>query len=246
VTPALYDAIGTTYARHRRPDPRLEAAVWRALGDARSVVNVGAGAGAYEPPDRRVVAVEPSAVMIAQRAPGAAPAVRARAEALPFADGAFDAAMAVLTLHHWTDARRGLAECMRVSRGRVVVLTWDPEGPGFWLTRDYFPQVRELDDRLFPTLPTLREMLGGAEILPLAVPSDCADGFLGAFWRRPEAYLDPSVRDGMSSFRRFDAAPGLARLRADLESGAWHARHGHLLQRHELDIGYRLVVSRRD
>jgi SAM-dependent methyltransferase len=242
---ALYDRIGTTYARTRRPDPRFEAAVWRALGGAASVVNVGAGAGAYEPPDRRVAAVEPSAVMIAQRPPGAAPALRARAEALPFADDAFDAAMAILTVHHWSDPARGLAECARVARDRVVILTWDPDGPGFWLTRDYFPEIVDLDRGSFLSIGAVARALGGAaEVRPLPVPADCADGFLGAFWRRPEAYFAPAVRAGISAFARIpDPAPALARLRADLDSGAWAARNADLLARDELDIGYRLVVA---
>lgn len=154
------------------------------------MLNVGAGAGAYEPHERRVVAAEPSAVMVAQRPPSAAPAVRARAEALPFADRAFEAVLATLTLHHWSDQRRGLHECRRVARDRVVLLTWDPGGPGFWLVRDYFPEIADLDRESFPTIAALCAMLGrDAEVIPVPIPADCTDGFLGAYWRRPEAYL---------------------------------------------------------
>ncbi len=242
----LYDTIGRTYARGRRPDPRIAARLTAALGDAQSVVNVGAGAGSYEPTDRRVVAVEPSRVMLAQRPPGAASAVRARAEALPFPDRSFDAAMAVLTVHHWTDRPRGLAECARVARRRVVLLTWDPAAEPFWLLRDYFPQFVEVDRAVFPALAEYAEAFGpGArvEVAPVPVPRDCADGFLGAYWARPAAYLDPEVRAGISSFARPGAEAGLARLRADLAAGAWHSRNGHLLAADALDLGYRLVVA---
>ena len=187
---SVYDTIGRGYARQRRPDPRIAAHVTAALGGARSVLNVGAGAGSYEPPDRRVVAVEPSGVMLAQRPPGAAPAVQARAEALPFPDRAFDATMAVLTLHHWADRARGLAECARVARERVVLLTWDPAASGFWLTKEYFPAFIEADRRAFPCIASYAGAFGpGARVhVPaVPVPRDCVDGFLGAYWARPEA-----------------------------------------------------------
>lgn len=249
---ALYEAIGRGYARTRRPDPRLAAAITAALGPARTVVNVGAGAGSYEPADRDVVAVEPAAVMVAQRPPGAAPAVRARSEALPFADGAFDAALAVLTVHHWADRAGGLAECARVARGRVVVFTWDPASDGFWLVQDYFPDLLALDRRIFPGMPELVDGLGAAfgaggnvDVRPVPIPADCVDGFTGAYWRRPAAYLDAGVRGAMSSFGRVDDVDvRLDRLRADLASGTWAARHGGLVGLDALDVGYRLVVAR--
>jgi SAM-dependent methyltransferase len=243
---ARYDTIGRGYARGRRPDPRIAARLAAAVGDAQSVLNVGAGAGSYEPPDRRVIAVEPSAVMLAQRPSGAASAVRARAEALPFPDRAFDATMAILTLHHWADRARGFAECARVAQRRVVVLTWDPAADAFWLVRDYFPQFLEADREVFPAMAAYDEAFGpGArvEVAPVPVPRDCVDGFLGAYWARPEAYLDAAVRAGISSFARPDTEAGLARLRADLATGAWHARHGHLIAADEMDLGYRLVVG---
>ena len=245
-TRAVFDTIGRGYARQRRPDPRIAAQLTAALGGARSVLNVGAGAGSYEPPDRRVVAVEPSAVMLAQRPPGAAPAVQARAEALPFPDRAFDALMAVLTLHHWADRAGGLAECARVARQRVVLLTWDPAADAFWLLQEYLPAFVEVDRRQFPPMATYEEAFGpGArvEVAVVPVPHDCVDGFLGAYWARPAAYLDPGVRAGISSFAHPGAEPGLERLRADLATGAWYARHGHLLASDALDLGYRLVVA---
>jgi SAM-dependent methyltransferase len=238
-----YDIIGRAYAGRRRADTRIAGAITSALGGAKSVVNVGAGAGSYEPADRVVVAVEPSAVMIAQRPEDAAPAVRASAERLPFSDGSFEAALAVLTLHHWSDWRAGLAEMRRVARNRVVILTWDPAHTGFWLVRDYFPDLIEFDRRIFPALAELEAALGRVEVSAVPVPHDCADGFLGAYWRRPWEYLDEAVRGGISTFARIgDVEPRLERLRADLESGRWGVKNAGLLDLEELDLGYRLVV----
>lgn len=236
-----YDAIGKAYSRYRVPDERIAARISDALGVAETVLNVGAGTGSYEPAGRRVVAVEPSTVMIAQRPPGSAPVVRASAEALPFADGAFDAAMAVLTVHHWADWRRGVAEMARVARA-VVILTWDPAHEGFWLTRDYFPDFVAFDRTIFPPLDALASALGGADVQPVLVPGDCADGFLGAYWCRPRAYLDAGARGAISSFAGIeDADPRIRRLAGDLDLGCWHDRYGHLLSEDTLDAGYRLV-----
>jgi SAM-dependent methyltransferase len=245
--PPVYDRIGSRYATTRRPDPRIAAAIAAALGDARTVVNVGAGAGAYEPADRTVVAVEPSWTMIAQRPPRAAPCTQGAAEQLPFRDRSLDASLGVLTTHHWADRAAGLGELRRVARRRVVLLTWDPDGSGdFWLTAEYLPEIMDLDRPRFPPVATLEGSLGPTRIIPVAVPHDCQDGFLGAFWRRPEAYLDPDVRNGISAFAQM--APehvrrGLARLADDLRSGRWEARHGALRGRDSLDVGYRLVVA---
>lgn len=241
---ALYDTIGTGYAARRQSDPRIAAQIEVALGKAVNVVNVGAGTGSYEPAGRDVVAVEPSAEMIAQRASGTAPVVQASAEALPFPEGHFDAAMAVLTVHHWADPARGLAEMCRVSRGPVVILTYDPTmAEQVWL-HHYLPQLAALDRKTMPPLSLYGEVLGPATIAPVPVPGDCVDGFLHAWWRRPQAYLDPAVRHGSSSFRLLDGLDsGLARLEADLASGEWHRRFGHLLDLPELDCGYRMVVA---
>jgi SAM-dependent methyltransferase len=245
-TSELYDTIGQGYRRYRRPDPRIAAAIKRALGDAVSVTNVGAGAGSYEPRDRKVVAVEPSLTMIRQRAQGAAPVVRAVASALPFRDACFDAALAILTLHHWSDRAHGLAELARAARRRVVILThtWDPAASGFWLVDDYFPEILASDRLIFPTLDELRRALGRLAVFDVPIPRDCSDGFLGAYWARPEAYLDAGVRGAISGFAKLaDAGPGLARLRADLASGVWERRYGALRTREQLDLGYRLVVA---
>jgi SAM-dependent methyltransferase len=224
----------------------VEAAIRAALGDAASVVNVGAGAGSYEPPGT-VLAVEPSAAMIAQRPEGAPPAVQATAERIPLPDGACDAALAVLTIHHWPNPARGVAEMRRVAR-RVVILTWDPGfADAFWLVRDYLPESKDFDRGRMPSIPHVCEWMGGADVSAVPVPHDCRDGFFAAFWRRPEAYLDPRVRAGMSNLAQLGAAPvdrAVAALRADLESGAWRERNRDLLELEELDLGYRLLASR--
>lgn len=235
----IYNAIGAGYARRRQTDPRIAALIHAALGDARRVLNVGAGAGSYEPADRIVQAVEPSQTMIAQRPADAAPCVCATAEALPFADGAFDAAMAVLTIHHWSDWRTGLGEMRLVAR-RIVLLTFDIDATDFWLF-DYFPALAELDRAIMPKLADLEAALGPAHVAPVEIPHDCVDGFLGAYWRTPEIYLDPAARASMSSFARIDAADGLQRLSNDLATGAWRARYPHLPDRDSLDVGYRLL-----
>ncbi len=241
----LYDALGLTYQDHRRPETRIAAAIVRALGDVHTVVNVGAGTGAYEPHDRAVVAVEPSITMIRHRPSGSAPVVQASALQLPFVDGAFGAALAVLTVHHWPDRSRGLTELARVVRDRVVIVTWDPATSGFWLTEEYFPEILDLDRQIFPTMEELRRILGDLNVYPLPIPYDCSDGFLGAYWRRPHAYLDAGIRRAISTFSKLpDIEAGSARLRRDIEDGTWNRRHWHILSRRELDLGYRIVVAR--
>ena len=243
---ALYDQIGTTYTSTRCPDPRIAAAIVRALGDATSVVNVGAGAGAYEPTDRQVLAVEPSRHMIRQRARGSANVIQASAEALPLRDRSFDAALAVLTLHHWGNWRRGLDEMRRVAN-HLVIVTVEPEDlRRFWLTAEYFPEIVELDRGRCPLVTDVAEYIADCRVDRIEIPHDCIDGFLGAFWRRPEAYLDPNVRAGMSGFALLNTnvvSRGVERLRADLESGVWEQRFGHLRKLDVLDVCYRLVVT---
>jgi len=243
---ALYDTIGKRYTSTRRADPRIAAAIVAAFGDAESVINVGAGAGAYEPVDRRLVAVEPSRHMIGQRSNTGSVVVQALAEALPFGAGTFDAALAVLTVHHWTDWRSGVDEMKRVAR-RVVIFTAEPrDAANFWLTDAYFPQIVELDRGRYPSTTELVHHIGDCRVERVPIPHDCVDGFLAAFWRRPEAYLDPAVRAGMSGFALLDQRvvdAGVARLEADLESGAWERRFGHIRSLDALDVCYRLVVS---
>lgn len=238
---ARYDAIGAGYTRTRQTDPRIAAIIHAALGTAKTVLNVGAGAGSYEPADRTVIAVEPSTEMIRQRPADAATAVRASADNLPFNDDTFDAAMAVLTLHHWPDKEAGLREVRRVTRGPLVLVTFDPAARP-WLI-DYFPALAELDAKQFPRLEQYAEWLDQSRIEPIPVPHDCSDGFLYSYWRRPQAYLDPAVQNGSSSFHAIDANPGLLQLEADLASGLWHKRYADLLKLAEYDAGYRLIVA---
>jgi SAM-dependent methyltransferase len=249
-----YDSIGCTYVATRRPDPRIAAAVRDALGEVRSVVNVGAGAGAYEPPDLEVVAVEPSSVMIAQRSVPAARVLRASAERLPLEDGSVDAAMAILSDHHWSDRVAGLGEMLRVARRRVVLLNADPDlWDRFWLSRDYLPEFRSLIPTRYRVRAAWREelraVLGEVEFRVLPIPWDCRDGFYSSFWRRPAAYLDPEVRANISVFQRLESVTvdaAVSRLRRDLESGAWHARYAPLVDLDALDTGFRLVIAERD
>ncbi len=241
--PAVYDTIGVNYADLRRPDPRIAGLIDRALGNAETVLNVGAGTGSYEPATRAVTALEPSAAMIRQRPAGAAPVIQGRAEALPFADDSFDAAMAILTIHHWANQPQGLRELRRVARGAVVMLTFDPQARP-WLT-DYLPDLAALDETQMPALSDYAHHLGPVDAHPVPVPRDCSDGFLYAYWARPAAYLDPRIRTGSSSFWKLPAAAaGLERLERDLASGAWTDRYGHLLKQDALDVGYRLIVTR--
>lgn len=245
---ALYDRIGRGYAEFRRPDPRIASAIDAALGDAASVVNVGAGTGSYEPSGRSVIAIEPSEVMIGQRPSGAAPCLLGSAEALPLENGCADAAMAILTAHHWSDLEGGLREMARVARRRAVLLTWVPDAPHatpFWLTQDYFPEIVAYDRTIFLGALALTEMLerliGPTRMSPVPIPHDCIDGFLCAYWRRPESYLDPDVRRAISSFARIDAEAGLAKLWGDLASGRWAERNRSLVSRESLDVGYRII-----
>lgn len=242
-----YNRLGLNYTDFRQPEPRIAAAIWDALGDARSVVNVGAGSGSYEPSEREVIAVEPSPVMIAQRPPAAAPALEGVAEALPLADKSVDAAMGVLTIHHWQDLEAGLAEMRRVTRQRIVLLTLDAEvASDTWLIADYFPEAGSMDRDVMPSAARLRTALPGAAIEPVPVPCGCLDGFTSALWDRPEWLLDPEVRRASSTWHRMPpgaADRGLERLRAELESGQWDEKYGHLRTQAEYDAGLRLVCA---
>jgi SAM-dependent methyltransferase len=242
----LYDTIGATYTVTRRTEPRVAARIWAALGDAKTVLNVGAGTGSYEPPDRYILGVEPSALMRSQRLPGAAPCLAGSAENLPFDDTSFDAAMAVCTVHHWQDPIAGLQEMRRVAR-RVVVFLFDTSEPGqFWLTRDYLPEFAGLRScRVLASLPELAGAIG-ARMEPVPIPWDCADGFFEAFWRRPEAYLDENVRRGVSVWDGVgpDAEQrAVHSLRHDLGSGRWAERNRNLVDLEEAQLGARLLIA---
>jgi len=243
---ASYDTIGINYSDLRKPDARIGAAIRRALGSARTVLNIGAGAGSYEPADRQVRAVEPAIELIRQRGATAARVIQGHAENLPFDDNSFDASMAILTIHHWSDKGKGLKEMRRVTRGPVVLLTFDPSCRGSWLT-DYIPELVTLDERQMPRMTDYEKWLGPVEISAVPIPHDCTDGFLYAYWRRPAAYLDPRIRTGMSSFWMIDnVEEALGRLASDLDSGAWAERYADLLDLDARDLGYRLVTTKQD
>ncbi len=241
-----YERHGLTYARNRRADPRIEARIHAALGDAHTVLNVGAGSGSYEPSDRSVLAVEPSATMRAQRPVGAAPAIAARAEFLPFDEGSFDAAMACVTIHHWEPPEAGLAELRRVARGPVVVFTFDLEHLPAWQL-EYLAEGIELELPRFPAIAEVERALGGrTRVERVPTPADCADGFFEAFWARPEALLDPAIRASQSMWALLDPAVEkriVKRLAEALRSGAWDAEHGHLRGQESFDGSLRLVIS---
>jgi SAM-dependent methyltransferase len=244
-----YDTIGSGYANTRREDARIMSRIEAVLGDARTVVNVGAGAGSYEPLDRHVIAIEPSDVMAAQRPPHRVPAIRASAGALPLRDASVDAAMAFLTIHHWDDEREsGVRELRRVARGRVLIATCDPRVSGaMWLMRDYLPEVAELDMRIFPLPEQLCEWLGGrtrVEVVPIA--RDTPDWMLMSFWAHPERLLDEAARNATSGFARMPkavVARVVAAIRRDLASGEWARKQGGLRELDEYDAGLRFVVS---
>jgi SAM-dependent methyltransferase len=242
--PDQYDTIGRGYAAFRRSDPHIAEQIWSAIGDVTRIVNVGAGTGSYEMPDRQLVAVEPSEVMLRQRGPTSAPVIRAAAEALPFADQAFDVGMAMMTVHHWADLRAGLAELRRVS-ARQVVFTFDPDmHDALWVFTEYV--TASLGFAEAAPLGAVTEALGSCRVEIVPTPADCTDGFASAYWRRPEQYLTPAVRASISAFAQLDATevdPGMARLADDLATGAWRERHADLLHLDAIDAGLRLVIS---
>jgi SAM-dependent methyltransferase len=244
VTPQRYDDIGLGYTAFRQPDPRIAAQIWDAVGDAGRIVNVGAGTGSYESNDRALIAVEPSEVMVRQRRPDACPVVRAGAEHLPFPDRTFDVALALMTIHHWGDLRRGLHELRRVA-DRQVIFTFDPAmHDALWVFTEYVPASMGFANEA--PLETIVNELSGARVEVVPVPADCTDGFASAYWRRPERYLSRTARASISAFARLaeaDVDPGMARLERDLHTGAWERRHSDLLQLDAADFGLRLVIA---
>ena len=239
-----YDTIGVNYSDLRKPDPRIARLIERALGSAESILNVGAGTGSYEPADRNVTALEPSKEMIRQRGTAAAPVIQGHAEDLPFDDNSFDASMAILTLHHWADKEKGLKEMRRVTRGPVVLLTYDPSFRGFWLA-DYIPELVTLDVKQMPGMTDYEKWLGPVKTTAVPIPHDCSDGFLCAYWRRPAAYLDPKVRAAISSFHAISRiSSALEKLENDLNTGRWKQRYSDVLKLDECDFGYRLVTTK--
>ncbi|HWO67053.1 MAG TPA: class I SAM-dependent methyltransferase [Umezawaea sp.] len=243
-----HETNGSGYAVRRRTDPRIAAHVHAALGDATTVLNVGAGTGSYEPEDREVTAVEPSASMRSLRPAHLAPAIDATAEDLPFADDSFDAAMAAVTVHQWADTDRGLRELRRVSRGPVVVLTFDGDALDLLWLADYVPELMDAERRRYPAIDHIADVLGGTvDVVPIPIPADCVDGFSEAYYARPERFLDPAVRRSQSAWDFVDTDTiyrGVARLRADLDTGEWHHRYGEVAARPEFVGSLRLIVAR--
>jgi SAM-dependent methyltransferase len=240
-----YDQLASQYERFRKPDPRIAKRIHFHLRGARQILNVGAGMGSYEPNGCEVVAVEPVRKMISGRRNAKALLVQGAAEALPFKDGSFDCSMGILTMHHWSDITAGLREMRRVTRGGIVLFTWTGYGGSFWL-EEYIPEIKGIDEALFPTLEDLDRMLGGISVETVEIPHDCTDGFMCAYWRRPDMYLDPDRRRAISTFSRISEVKGrLDRLREDIESGVWRGKYGRLLEKESMDLGYRLVVSRK-
>ncbi len=241
-----YDRTGHTYSQTRQPDARIATVIERELRGMASVANIGAGTGSYEPA-ATVVAVEPSRVMINQRRPNAAPVIQAVAEHLPIRSNAVDAAIALLTVHHWSDAMAGVGEMIRIARRRVIIFTWDDTVfRQFWLLREYLPAAAETDASLAIPIARLTALFNQVSILPIPIPHDCIDGFGGAYWRRPHAYLDDTVRAGMSMLAltpKTQLQEGLTRLRGDLATGEWACQHADIIDKIYLDLGYRLVVA---
>lgn len=237
-----YDPLAKDYQQFRIPDPRIQTAIWNHLGDSQRVLNVGAGIGSYEPRHCEVVAIEPSRQMLAQRSNSNAQLVNGCAEQLPFRDNTFDLSMALLTIHHWRDIRQGLMEMLRVTRNKIIIFTWIGYHSDFWLN-DYIPEIKHIDDHLFPPLDELETVLGTCSVETVEIPHDCSDGFMCAYWRRPEAYLDSGIRKAISTFSRMgELKQPLAALNRDLDSEQWHKRYGHLLDKRSMDFGYRLVI----
>ena len=241
----LYDKIGKDYAVKRQTEPRIASLINEQLEGATRILNIGAGTGSYEPTGVDLVALEPSAEMIGQRSADAYPAVQGSAEYLPFEDNSFSHAMTVLSMHHWSDKPKAFHEINRVTSDRFVAISWNPEATTFWLTRDYFPEIMEEDVNIFPKMDVFDQYFDEVKVQPIPIPEDCIDGFLSAFWKRPEAYLSSLVRQSISSFAKMkDASKGLQKLKDDLESGVWHERNKDTLKLTELDVGYVLISAK--
>jgi SAM-dependent methyltransferase len=242
-----YGIVGRHYSTFRQPDPRIARAIHAELDGIDSIVNIGAGTGSYEPLDKLVAAVEPSDTMIAQRIDRDNTKIyRAFAENLPFESSSFDAALAILTIHHWNNWQKGLQEALRVAKFKVVLFTWVGMPKGFWLF-DYFPEIEHIDKALFPSVEQLSTVLGNVDVKTVPIPAGCKDGFMCAYWARPENYLNSRARSTISTFSRIgDVEEGVKKLEKDIESGEWQNKYGYLQDLPELDFGYRLIVSNKN
>ena len=240
----IYDEIGIHYSASRQTDDRIAAEIHSKLSGAGRILNIGAGSGSYEPEGVDLIAVEPSSEMIAQRSTSAHPVVQASAESLPFEENAFSHVMTVLSMHHWKDRVQAYSEINRVATEKFVALTWDPDAKPFWLTRDYFPDIMEVDRKIFARKDEFNEYFDNVEITPLLIPEDCKDGFLAAFWKRPQAYLRENIRQSMSSFAKMaNTSTGLQQLERDLKNGTWKVKNKDILDRDTLDAGYILISA---
>ena len=238
-----YDQIGIDYAGQRKSDPRIAAQIHEHLKGADKILNIGAGTGSYEPEEADLIALEPSSKMIEQRN-SSHPVIQASAEELPFEDKHFSHTMTVLSMHHWTDQVKAFKEISRVTKEKFVAVSWNPESAPFWLTEDYFPEIYQTDLKIFPFLNEIKNHFTKVKIEPLLIPADCIDGFLAAYWKRPEAYLDPRVRQSISTFSKLEnIEEGLLKLNSDLEDGTWARRNALLLDQEQLDTGYVIVLS---
>lgn len=241
---AKYDKIGINYAKKRKSDPRIASQIFKKLEHAQKIVNIGAGAGSYEPDDKQLIAVEPSIEMINQRSSSAHPVIQGSAESLPFPDNSFTHALTILSMHHWTNRTVAFKEINRVATERFIAISWNPNAEPFWLTRDYFPEIFELDKKIFPDLNELETHFDNVKIEPLLIPEDCIDGFLAAYWKRPSAYLDSNVRNSISSFAKLDTiTKGLQKLESDLESNNWSKINQSILNKSSLDAGYVIISA---
>jgi SAM-dependent methyltransferase len=240
---AIYDQIGSGYTVTRCTDPKIQDQIKNELNGATNIINIGAGTGSYEPKNVNLVAVEPSLEMISQRNENSYPVKQAKADQLPFPDNYFSHAMTVLSMHHWENRIQAFSEIKRVTTKKFVAVTWLPEAAPFWLTRDYFPEIHEIDCRIFPSTSELKKSFRNLEVKPLLIPEDCKDGFLACFWKRPEAYLQKNVRKAISTFSKIkNLELGLKKLESDLSTGEWHKRNANLLDKSHIDVGYRIIT----
>ena len=239
----IYDDIGINYASNRQTDPRIAGQIQTLLKGARRILNIGAGSGSYEPEEADLVALEPSSAMIAQRKPESHPVIQGVVEQLPFEDDSFSHAMSILSMHHWENQAKAFGEINRVATDRFVALTWNPEAEPFWLTRDYFPEFHQRDKIIFPSVGELSTHFETVEAYAVPIPDDCVDGFMAAYWKRPEAYLDEGIRASISAFARLsDPTEGLRRLESDIKSGRWEEKNRAILDQSPLDAGF-IIVS---
>ena len=239
----LYDDIGINYSSGRKTDPNIAAQIHPELKGSGSILNIGAGSGSYEPQSVNLTAIEPSNEMIKQRAPGSYPVCRAKAEYLPFADNAFSHSITILSMHHWKNRIQALAEIKRVTVNRFITVTWDPADNLFWLTRDYFPEIYSIDRKIFPKISEFYDLFENVTVKALLIPAECRDGFMAAYWRKPHAYLDKQVRDGISTFHKISNLDnGLHKLEQDLKDGRWLQKYAELLKLEFIDVGYKIIV----